>query len=363
MKLKESIGCKQVISCLVVFVLVSALGINVYAYENRFKVKQEEVMLEYGESLSKDCAEYIDANEETIKKAALDISELDNMKEGTYEVTASYGDKKASFQVKVKDTVNPEVTLLNEGRYTCVAGKVLPAVQVIDKMNDKAGIQSVVFTDNQIAVETDSENILDAVGVQYDKAGTYENKVIVTDRNGNQQEKSITIEVVEDYLAHVDGFKDITVEKGASVDWMDGITKDGKITEIEVDASAVDLNTVGSYEATYKIHGDDGKTVVDKKVKVTVTAPVVTYSSQNNSSSGGNSPSGGRSGSSSRDGYSGGSSGRGSGGSSGNSSGNGSGNGHKAGDSFEGTKGSSGYIKDGSEPGTGNQSEDFTFNW
>lgn len=361
MKLKENIGGKQVISCLVVFVLASVLGINVYAYENRFETKQEVVTLEYGEDLSKDCAEYIDANEETLKKTVLDMSNLDNMKEGTYEVTASFGDKKVSFQVEVKDTVKPEVTLLSNGKYTCVAGNVLTAVQVVSKMDDKAGIQSVAFAESQTVIESESDNLLDAVGLKYDKAGTYENKVSVTDTNGNKQEKVITVEVVEDYLAHVSGFKDITVEQGASVDWMDGITKDDKIAKIEVDASAVDLNTAGSYEVTYKIHGDDGKTVVDKKVKVTVTTPVVTYNPQNNSSSCGRSSSGGR-GSSSSGGY-GGSSG-GSGGSSGNSSGGGSGSGHKAGDTFTGTQeGGKHYIGGGSEESGSNWSEGGSFDW
>lgn len=361
MKLRENISSKQVISCLVILVLVLALGINVYAYENRFKAKQEVVILEYGESLSKDYAEYIDANKEIIKKTALDVSELDNMKEGTYQVTASYQDKKVSIRVEVKDTVKPEVMLLNDGKYTCVAGKDLLAVSIVEKMEDKAGIQSVAFAESQTVIETDSDNYLDAVGLKYDKAGTYENKVIVTDTNGNKQEKAITIEVVEDYLAHVSGFKDITVEQGASVEWMDGITKDDKIADIEVDASAVDLNTAGSYEVTYKIHGDDGKTVVEKKVNVSVIVPVVTYNPQNNSSSGSRSSSGGRGSSSS--GRNGSSSG-GSGGSLGNSSGGGSGSGHKAGDTFTGTQeGGKHYIGGGSEESGSNWSEGGSFDW
>lgn len=297
MKIRENINSKQVISCLVVLVLVLALGINVYAYENRFKVKREVVILEYGGNLSKDYAKYIDANEEILEKTALDVSELDNMKEGTYQVMASYQDKEASFRVKVKDTIKPEVTLLNDGKYTCVAGKDLSAVSIVEKMEDKAGIQSVAFEGNQTEIKTDSENLLEHVGVKYEEAGIYENKVIVTDGNGNQQGKAITIEVVEDYLAHVSGFQDLTIEQGASVDWLAGIQKDEKVVKIEADASNVNTGTPGTYELVYQIYGDDGKTVVEKKVSVTVTAPAVTYNRSSGGSSGGGTSKGSRGGS------------------------------------------------------------------
>lgn len=356
MKLRENISSKQVISCLVILVLVLALGINVYAYENRFKAKQEVVILEYGESLSKDYAEYIDANKEIIKKTVLDVSELDNMKEGTYQVTASYQDKKVSFRVEVKDTVKPEVMLLNDGKYTCVAGKDLLAVSIVEKMEDKAGIQSVAFEGNQMGIETDSENLLDNVGVKYEEAGTYENKVIVTDANGNKQEIAITIEVVEDYLAHVSGFKDITVEQGTSVDWLADIQKDERVVNIEADASNVKIDTPGTYEMVYKIHGDDGKTVVEKKVNVSVIAPVVTYDSSSGGSYADGTSKGSRGGGSSS-GHRGNSSNN-----NGSSSGSTSG-GHKAGDSWTSETEDSGYIEDGSKPGTGNWSEGGSFNW
>lgn len=362
MKLRENISSKQVISCLVILVLVLALGINVYAYENRFKAKQEVVILEYGESLSKDYAEYIDANKEIIKKTALDVSELDNMKEGTYQVTASYQDKKVSFRVEVKDTVKPEVMLLNDGKYTCVAGKDLLAVSIVEKMEDKAGIQSVAFEGNQTAIETDSENLLDNVGVKYEEAGTYENKVIVTDANGNKQEKAITIEVVEDYLAHVSGFKDITVEQGTSVDWLADIQKDERVVNIEADASNVKIDTPGTYELVYKIHGDDGKTVVEKKVNVSVIAPVVTFDSSSGGSYAGGTSKGSRGGGSSS-GHRGNSSNNNGSSSGSTSGGNGSSGGHKAGDSWTSETDSWGFVGGGTEGDGGNTSESGSFDW
>lgn len=81
------------------------------------------------------------------------------------------------------------------------------------------------------------------------------------------------VKVVEDYLAHVTGMQDLTVEQGSSIDWMAGITKDEKVLEVTADASKVDLNTAGEYTLTYVVKGDDKETTVTKEVKVTVVTP------------------------------------------------------------------------------------------
>ena len=81
------------------------------------------------------------------------------------------------------------------------------------------------------------------------------------------------VKVVEDYLAHVTGMQDLTIEQGSSIDWMAGITKDEKVLEVTADASKVDLNTAGEYTLTYVVKGDDKETTVTKEVKVTVVTP------------------------------------------------------------------------------------------
>lgn len=105
----------------------------------------------------------------------------------------------------------PEVTL-SGNEYKGVAGKAIKAEDLISKVDDKAGIESVEFAENQIEVEAQGEDLLDAISLKYDTAGQYTAVVTVTDKSGNTTKKEIAMKIVEDYLAHVSGIQDLTVE-------------------------------------------------------------------------------------------------------------------------------------------------------
>lgn len=107
--------------------------------------------------------------------------------------------------------------------------------------------------------------------MKYKKAGTYQNVVTVTDNSGNETKLPFEIKIEEEYESHVKGIKDIKVKSNIYwVNWMADVTYDEKIKEVTADASKVKLGTPGKYDLIYKITGDDGKTVIEKKVKVTV---------------------------------------------------------------------------------------------
>lgn len=249
----------------------------------------------------------------------------------------------------------PEVTL-SGNEYKGVAGKAIKAEDLISKVDDKAGIESVEFAENQIEVEAQGEDLLDAISLKYDTAGQYTAVVTVTDKSGNTTKKEIAMKIVEDYLAHVSGIQDLTVEQGATIDWLAGVTKDKKILEIKADASKVDINTAGEYTLTYIIAGDDQETTVQKEVKVTVVTPQKAQSLANSGSTvkttGGTKKKASTSSGSSLGKKSSGSSSKGSG--SKNNSGS---NGYTPGQSWEGTTTGSGTI----DNYNGNTYEDFTW--
>lgn len=247
-------------------------GVGFWKHQNRFEVKEEKVVVELGDTFSTDPKEYIDASDRILKETTIDFSHVDRMNVGIYEVEAVAGERKAAFQIEVQDTVKPEV-IFKEGTYQTIVGKDYAASNIIEAVEDQGGIQSVTFQENQVEIASEDTAIWAKLGIRYEEAGTKENVLIVTDKNGNVTEQTVTIEVVEDYAAHVQGIHDLTVEKDASVDWMSGITKDEKIKAVSADASRVAMHTIGEYDLTYVITGDDGKTVVEKVVKVAVVEP------------------------------------------------------------------------------------------
>lgn len=240
-----------------------------YVNETRISVK-ENIVLEFGEPVSDQAADYADLGSLVKDKAALDISYVDNMKEGQYEVTLKVGKKERKISVSVKDTRKPEIKLKAE-QFTIVAGQELNALDMIEKITDLAGIRSVTFKDHM--AEQDTVTINEAgipdLKLKYDEEGEFENTVIAEDNNSLRQEVDFVVNVRADYTAHVQGLADITLEQGQSYDWMTGISYDERIKEIRVNADTVDINTPGEYEITYVIIGDDSsETEIRKKVIV-----------------------------------------------------------------------------------------------
>ena len=360
---------KKIVSAVIAAAcMIGVSGFTWMDYE-RYEPLEEVVTVELGEDISKDPSVYLHANEKALQDTEIDFSGVNLNEAGKYKVTAKSGKKTADFEIMVEDTVAPEVTLAVK-EYKTVAGKEIKASDLIEKVEDKAGIESVAFQENQIETESDSENPLDSINIKYETPGDYTAVVEVADNSGNTTQKEIKIKVVEDYLAHVSGFQDITIEQGAAVDWMNGITKDEKVLEVVPDASGVDVNTPGEYALKYIIKGDDKETTVEKTVKVTVVTPTQAQSmadagstvrtSQGTKSKSAPSSSGSRgsgsgnrsSGSSSSSGS--GSSGSGSSGSSNNGSNN---NGWTPGQTWEGNKTGEGTI----DNYNGNTYEDFTW--
>ena len=269
---------KRIIVVTVIAVLLLGIGgvCAGFAWKdyNRFEVKKEKVTVELGQKISKNSEDYIEASEKALTETELDTSNVDTMKVGTYVIHATWKKHSADITVVVKDTVAPEVTLKENDALSVMVGQEIKSTDLIEKVDDLAGIKTVSFDKNQIEFATDSGNLLERIGLKFDTAGEQKITFIAEDSNGNKTEKEITVKVIEDYLSHVTGFHDITTEQGSKPDWMEGIVADDKIAGIAVDESAVDINTPGEYQLKYVISGNDGETTVEQTVKVTVTEKV-----------------------------------------------------------------------------------------
>ena len=256
---------KVVISAACAVILAAGIGGYAYASNNRFELLEDTVQLEYKSTLDTSARAYVDASEHVLEQTKIDLSKVDINSVGKYPATAEYKDKELKFSVVVKDTTAPTLKMKDELKG--VAGKQIAAADMIETMEDAAGIRKVTFKENQ---QGEYVSDLSEISLLYDAPGTYENVLSVEDANGNKAEKEFTVKVVEDYEAHVSGIADMVVEQNASVDWMQGISYDERIASVTVDAAAVDLTAPGEYVLKYMITGDDGETIVERTVKVTV---------------------------------------------------------------------------------------------
>lgn len=261
---------KRIIVGVAAAICVVCAGI-VICYKNATKISvKENIVLEFGEPVSDQAADYADLGSLVKDKATLDVSDVDNMKVGKYEIILKVGEKERKISVSVEDTRKPEIKL-KAAEFTAVAGQELNASDMIEKITDLAGIRSVTFKDHMAEQDTVTINeagIPDSK-LKYDEEGEFENTVIAEDNNGLKQEVGFVVNVRTDYASHVQGLADITLEQGQSYDWMTGVSYDERIKEIRVNADAVDINTPGEYEIIYVIIGDDSsETEIRKKVIV-----------------------------------------------------------------------------------------------
>lgn len=284
---------------------------------NKLTLSDDSFTLELGDSPENHTASYVDVKDEKeLNKISFDFSKVDTMKVGEYKATASIGSTKKTFHIDVEDTTAPKAAAKAEIK----TGVNMPvyAEDMIDSITELSGKISVTFKDHaytgedpketekkaddtkdseaaestekaedtEAAKQTEESTEKTASGgakevvapeieraaVSYDAAGEYDNTMVLSDASGNKS--NVDVHIVVSNLPVINGATDMLVEKGASVDYMNGVSAvDGAGNDITagvtVDSSKVDINTPGDYEVTYTAVDADGLTGT-ATVKVTV---------------------------------------------------------------------------------------------
>ena len=279
-------GKLKVILCAVaVLLILGCAGAIYYWSESKVEVLHERVTVEFGEAAPTEINDYFKTGRfVNLDKAHFDMSSILTTKVGLYNVHLTVNNNVTTAKVTVVDSIEPSISLLSPSEtIQALAGEKIEATKIIERIEDKAGIESVVFKENQVeqAEIILNEDNVPNTSLLYDEVGTYENVIIVTDRNGLVSEEQITIEVAVDYLSYVQGLQDFTMEAGENIDFMEGITFSGRVTEVTVDASLVDINVVGEYTLVYTLKIDDA-TEVTHEQKVTVVARTDTNTTSGN---------------------------------------------------------------------------------
>ena len=282
-----------------------------------------QVEVELGSELDTAVTSYV-ADADVAAKAVIDFSAVDMMKTGTYNVTVTYKDQTAGFEVVVVDTTAPEVTVADQ--VVVAAGEPLYAEDVITSIIEFSGEAGVVFSEpetsadgasadageesveetevaentemadeptgeaenSETAKEEETESAVDSAEtteeaepetefilddvlcsnayVIYPETGEYDNTLTVTDASGNSTD--VTVHIVVGDAPEIEGVEDMTVTVGTGadeIDFLDGVTaKDSSGNDITAnivcDSAVVDFTTEGEYTVTYTVTDENGFT-------------------------------------------------------------------------------------------------------
>ncbi len=194
----------------------------------------------------------------------------------TYEETVNT-DIADTYEVtyKVKDTKGKEASKTIN---VTVIPNEKPVINASDKEiylnSDFDPLEGVTASD---AEDGPIEKIEYKGEVKTDEVGDYKVTYIVTDKNGQKTEKTITVKVIVNQLPVINAY-DKTVYLNSDFDPLDGVTaydpEDGTITKINVDLNEVKTNELGQYKVTYSVT-DSYEQTVTKTITVTVSEKVL----------------------------------------------------------------------------------------
>lgn len=263
----------------VITALIAALAISSMTACGDAKQVSKSVTVELGKEDGVKATDVLDISKKQAKDAKVDVKKVDFLKEGTYDASVTYKDKDYSFKVKIKDTKAPEA-VAKDG-IQAEAGTAVKASDCLDKITEASGVVDVKFetkpdtaqasTEAAESIENteNTEQTAKASDVSfgsddeitYTDKGDYNNKIIVSDKAGNESSVEVKISVLG--KPSINGVADKTVTVGDSVDYMAGVTAVGDRGEdltsaVQVDSSAVNTGAAGTYPVTYSVTEPNG---------------------------------------------------------------------------------------------------------
>ena len=221
------------------------------------------ITYQYGEEISTNVVDYVDANPSVLESVKLDLSHV-STEVGKYQGTIEYFGEKQTFEILVVDTVKPKVQL-KKVQWNIQLGQTIKAESLIKNIEDRSQTE-VYFYDEKSKQKSKSKS--------YNVEGSYIEKIVVEDEHGNQS-SALRVKVVEanKVLPEINGVKDITIKVGEKIDLLKGITAiddlEGDITSRIIVEGTVNSEEPGDYQIVYTVKDNAGN--VGKKVrKVTV---------------------------------------------------------------------------------------------
>ena len=220
------------------------------------KQPQDTYTFELGSEISEDAADYIDAGFFARHLAIADFSLVDKTRPGKYPMCVVYFGKVFSYDIIIRDTVVPEITL-KEGPFYFLPGTKLQPSDFIESVKDADSLLNISF---------DTE-FIEAGALNCREMREYSARIMVEDSSGN------TSIAVTDYLVDdapvIRGIRDFYISTDSQPDLLDYISAydsmDGDLTDsIEITFDEEEFPEKGEIGITYSVTDSCGFTTTEK---------------------------------------------------------------------------------------------------
>ena len=235
---------------LLLFIFLELFSIYKIATMATFELKQTVFTYELGQEVSQNIEDYAICPDRIKKSLTLNLKRVNLNKVGNYNASIEYAGRDYDFKIKIVDTKKPTVKL-KKLVYYVNPNQPLYAKNTVAEVND-ASLTQIYFLKKENSEELAKEKT-------YEKVGTYIERVVVRDEQGNTSfPMRIKVIVANDLVVPViKGAEDKVIHLGDNFNAREGVTaydnEDGDLTNKIVVTGKVQTNTVGRYTLTYTV--------------------------------------------------------------------------------------------------------------
>lgn len=241
---------KLITVILLLFIFLESFSIYKIATMATFELKQTVFTYELGQEVSQNIDDYVICPDRIKKSLTLNLNRVNLNKVGNYNASIEYAGRDYDFKIKIVDTKKPTVKL-KKLVYYVNPNQPLAAKNTVAEVND-ASLTQVYFLKKENSEELVKEK-------SYEKVGTYIERVVVRDEQGNTSfPMRIKVIVANDLVVPViKGAEDKVIRIGDAFNAREGVTaydnEDGDLTNKIVVTGKVQTNAVGRYVLTYTV--------------------------------------------------------------------------------------------------------------
>lgn len=241
---------KLITVILLLFIFLELFSIFKITTMATFELKQTVFTYELGQEVSQNIDDYVVCPDRIKKSLTLNLKRVNLNKVGNYNASIEYAGSDYDFKIKIVDTKKPTVKL-KKLVYYVNPNQPLYAKKTVAEVND-ASLTQIYFLKKENSEELVKEK-------SYEKVGTYIERVVVRDEQGNASfPMRIKVIVANDLVVPViKGAEDKVIHLGDNFNAREGVTaydnEDGDLTNKIVVTGKVQTNTVGRYTLTYTV--------------------------------------------------------------------------------------------------------------
>lgn len=241
---------KLITVILLLFIFLELFSVFKITTMATFELKQTVFTYELGQEVSQSIDDYVICPDRIKKSLTLNLKRVNLNKVGNYNASIEYAGRDYDFKIKIVDTKKPTVKL-KKLVYYVNPNQPLYAKNTVAEVND-ASLTQIYFLKKENSEELAKEKT-------YEKVGTYIERVVVRDEQGNTSfPMRIKVIVANELIVPViKGAEDKVIHLGDNFNAREGVTaydnEDGDLTSKIVVTGKVQTNAVGRYSLTYTV--------------------------------------------------------------------------------------------------------------